>query len=181
MIDNIDLKKAIAPYKIVSQGDSYLRLHRRYDIKAMFVLLIITFIVFRQLVAAPKIVYLYLILLFLIIFLLYRWTVTKHPMNINVEHDFLTLGYKKYFGGINQVIINSTNIKGIRADVISSGHSGIFAVIQIILSNNIGETLYFARRQYNKKLVIEFSKLIAKTFASILVVPLLEENGSSKK
>jgi len=180
MVNNIDLKKAIAPYKIVDHSDFSLKLKRRYDLKTLIILVVIVFIVWTQLMTAPKVVHICLFILILIFFSLYRWSKSHQPMNINMQHGIISLRYNKFFGGNNEVIIESRNIKCIRSDIIQS-RRGTYAVISLCFSNDKCEALYFAHRQYNKRLVIEFSRLIAKTFVSIIGVPLLQESESSEK
>jgi hypothetical protein len=96
-------------------------------------------------------------------------------VNISLQKGRIELKYKKYFGGKNDVLIESSDIKGIQSKTIQS-RRGTYALISICLINGNQETLYFAHKQYNRRLVAEYSKIIAKTFASVTGVVIISDD-----
>jgi len=176
----VEINKALSPYKIVSRDEKSIMLHRRMDWKSPAFLIGLGLVILREYAFAqfliPKFSIMLILVLYLFLFILVRWTSTSHPVDIAVHRDILNLRYRNFFGGIHEANIDSTTIKSVRPEVRSIGKGGCTAIVQLCLTNDTFEDLYFANRLYNATILVKYSELLAELFSSILAVPLIKES-----
>jgi hypothetical protein len=172
-----NLKKAYGRFKIIEDNPESLILQLKYPyINRIFFSLSMVFIF----LSIKSMMQLWLLWLMFgtVIIIFSRLIEISDPLIIKVSKNKLFIVYKKYLGGIKELSIDSSSIRGI-VPRITCTKSGNYATIQILYSkyDSIGFT--FGRQNWNIDLVTIYSEIIAHKFSSLLNIKLMNDDKKS--